>query len=296
MNPKSSLTLSKLAEALQTMHVQVTEFASHSSENAADDSMFLSDFAGYMSAEAIMTLLSQANMILSAAGDHIFAMATLLRVDNDSMGVWTCARGAIEACALVAWRLDPQAGTKRRVQRSVAMRLEDLGQQQRFANAAGKIEDAKRTGTRIAKIRSDAIAHGLYARPNKKTRNKGSGLEMPDITKLINQEFGTGLVYKILSASSHMTISFMQKLNYDRTTQKVVIGEGQRSVQIHIPTRGLQPDAIGLICIETAKAYAKANWNRAELLGLDRESLAKILNHSYDDLQINNKLRFWAAA
>lgn len=295
MDTISQMTPQYLAQVLQTLHDQVTDFVSRSGERASDDSIFLIDFRTYKKRDAIMTMLSQANMILSAASDHLAAMALLLREGKHSMAVWTCARGAIEACALVAWLLDPKAGTRLRVQRSVSMRLEDLGQQLRFANSEGDTEAARRIGERMVSVRSDAVALGVSTvRQKSKTKNKGGELKMPNITELIQNEFGSGTIYRILSQSNHMTLTIMRQLNYDPVAERLIVTDGDLSAEVQLPTRGLQPYPVIAICLEAAKAYAKANWNRGELLGLDRNELAMILDHSYDDLRISQALRFWA--
>src|SRR4051794_26259757 len=126
MDTNPQLSPRQYAHSIKLMCHNVAGFMSVSGEKAADDSIYLKDVQSYAMPEAILTLLSQANLSLTAAEDHLLALAVLLDNDVPSMAVWACARGAIESAALATWLLDPTTDTRSRVQRSLALRFEDL--------------------------------------------------------------------------------------------------------------------------------------------------------------------------
>ena len=86
----------------------------------------------------------------------------------------------------------------------------------------------------------------------------------------------------------------MRHLNFNPDVQTAVIDDGRGDSEAFLLERGLQLEAVCMICQTAAQAYSKTNWKRAELLGLDRDALAKIFDQVYDELRIDKKHRFWA--
>jgi len=140
--------------------------------------------------ESIQTAFSIASQSLIAANDYLKALDTLVEHKNFSIAPWSCARGMIEAAAICTWLLDKTIDSKERVSRSLSLRYASLSEQIKLARYDRDNALIQKIEKRIEDIEVIAVSLGYKLVRNKKNRRIGIGQKKPNITSLVEGQFG----------------------------------------------------------------------------------------------------------
>lgn len=239
--------------------------------------------------ESISTALSQGASLIEASADHLLALVRTLTEPMLSIASWSCARSALEACALSGWLLDPKIDSKSRVQRSLAFRYENLVEQIKIARLQKNHVIESKLIQRITDIEDIAIGLGFEKVLDKKGKRIGIGSKMPDATKLIGEILNEEYTYRILSGIVHgqswalQSLSFRLKEDYEALIQKDPLPIGARLIE-----RNLEPSHIVYFCGVLAKAFMKTVYFASIMFGWDQEHLELIIKEQFPKLGINN--------
>lgn len=241
----------------------------------------------FLRPKSVKTALSQANTALEASADHLEALDRLVGEAQYAVSPWTCARGVLEAAAIVTWLLDSTIDAKVRVSRSLALRFSTLQEQRKMANAVGDSQKVQTIDKRIESIEAMAIQLGYSPLTDPKGRRIGIGQVKPSITDLVQQEFDFGNLYRVLSGVAHSDSAVVFQLGFMRTETLTPDGVvAQRAV----------PKEIQSVLLANAVAiHTRGAWLRVVQYGCDAAEAAVILEKRYDqfDLADTDPVRFW---
>ena len=129
------------------------------------------------------------------------------------------------------------------------------------------------------------LGYGLLR--DKKNRRIGIGQIKPNITKLVEMQFSSEKLYRMLSGMAHSNYTTLTALAFTKPNFKNKDGAViQRAV----------PSALQISLLsEAGKIYAKCLWLKTIQFGFDAAKLVILLEEFYDTLKIDdtNENRFW---
>ena len=166
--------------------------------------------------ESIQTAFFIASESLIAANDYLKALDTLVDHKIFSVAPWACARGMIEAAAISTWLLDKAIDSKERVSRSLSLRYASLTEQIKMARYDRNNALIQRIEERIEDIEKIAISLGYELVRDKNNRRIGIGQKKPNITSLVERQFGEEILFRILSGMAHSTYTTLASLSFTR--------------------------------------------------------------------------------
>ena len=198
--------------------------------------------------DAIRTVYSQANVVLTSAADNMAALDRVLTEPVMTFAPWSIGRSILEATSLAMWLLQPNIEPLVRVARSMTLRLNHLEEQLTIARTASISQsDISAIESRIESVKGQARRFGLQATTNKKGKLISFGEQLPSGVQLAKQAFGADNIYRMLSASEHNKIWAVQQLSL-----RLV---GQNKLEQYLSFEG------GLIIISSSlQWYARAIW------------------------------------
>jgi hypothetical protein len=150
---------------------------------------------------AVQSAFAQAALLLEIAADQLTAFVKTITEPVETIAPWTCARSLLEACALGAWLLDPNIDVTQRVGRGIALRLEGLQQQLKYAKVVGKGVD--HAASRIKSVVEEGKLIGLHPVFDNRRRLIAVGQPMPSVTDLMRDHLNEEATYRLLSAVAH---------------------------------------------------------------------------------------------
>ncbi len=155
------------------------------------------EMRSFLRTESIQTAFSIGSQALIAANDYIKALDTLVDLQIYSVAPWSCARGMIEAAAISTWLFDKTIDSKERVSRSLSLRYASLSEQIKLARYDSDNELIKKLNKRIDDIEAIAVSLGYELVRNKKKGRIGIGQKKPNITSLVERQFGQEKLYSV---------------------------------------------------------------------------------------------------
>jgi hypothetical protein len=236
---------------------------------------------------SIKTALSQANAALEASADHLEALDRLVNEVQYAVAPWTCARGVLEAAAIVTWLLDSTIDAKERVSRSLALRFSTLQAQRKLANTTGDSRKIQAIDERIESIEATAIQLGYPPLRDSKGRRTGIGQVKPSITDLVQQQFDFGNLYRMLSGVAHSDSVVVSQLGFMKT--------GTHTPDGFLAQRAVPKEIQSLLLANAVAIHTRGVWLRVVQYGCDAAETAVILEKGYNQLNLadTDAVRFW---
>lgn len=262
-------------------------FLENSGTEPGVDSLAANEIKLFSRPESIKTAFGQGAQALIAATDFLEALDSLVHQDKYAIAPWSCARGMIEASSLFAWLFETGIDPIERVSRSLSIRYSALREQQKLARYDGNNAKIDEIENRIKTIEDMALTLGYGLIRDKKNRRIGIGQIKPNITKLVEMQFSSGKLYRMLSGMAHSNYTTLTSLaftkpNFENKDGAVI----QRAV----------PSSLQLSLLSQAsKIYAKCIWLKTIQFGFNAAKLAVLLEEFYDTLKLadTNENRFW---
>jgi len=262
-------------------------FLENSGTEPTIDSPAANEIKLFTRPESIKTAFGQGAQALIAATDYFEALDLLVHQDKYAIAPWSCARGMIEASSLFAWLFETGIDSIERVSRSLSLRYSALRELQKLARYDGNNSKIDEIENRIKAIEDMARTLGYGLLRDKKNRRIGIGQIKPNITKLVEIQFSSEKLYRMLSGMAHSNYTTLTSLAFTKPNFKNKDGAVvQRAV----------PSALHISLLSQAgKIYAKCLWLKTIQFGFDAAKLAVLLEEFYDTLKIDdtNENRFW---
>lgn len=244
--------------------------------------------------ELLDSVYAQARqLVFLASTDHLDGLVRSLTGQMLSCTPYTCARGVLEACATAIWLMDDGITYKKRIERSLNLRLDGVRSQTRFRDKVERQSQGERDEWLSQNPRHRAQERIDYFRACAKRmripeRRKGDrfiafGSPMPTITDRIRLSLDAEVDYSILSSVTHANTAVLPQL----------------SGSLHPTDKGLllkpglaPPMAIWLIC-NVIQWQSRAAWGYFRLFGCPLDGVIELLETTHGRLGIKPKLRFW---
>jgi hypothetical protein len=233
--------------------------------------------------EAQETVNSQANLLLEAAGDYLFALPRLLAAPAMAIAPYACARGVLESCSQLLWLLDPQIDGSTRLGRSLALRFRGVKEQLKLYRSQGNAAKVDALLARIQLIEQTADARGIEVHSNARGEIDRVGPTFPPATALATEYLNAGHSYRFLSAVTHSQGSFILATSFKTTGRK-------GWMEKHLNT-----DVATFLLLEPAGWFARAAWEYLSYLGLADDRMVALLDGAYDKFGLGPTARFWQA-
>lgn len=262
-------------------------FLENSGIEPAVDSPAAQEIKLFSRPESIQTAFGQASQALIAATDYFEALDSLVQQDKYAVAPWSCARGLIESSALCAWLFETGIGPKERVSRSLSIRYSALREQQKMARYDANKVKIDEIEKRIKSIEDMALTLGYGLLRGKKNRRIGIGQIKPNITTLVEMQFSSEKLYRMLSGMAHSNYTTLTSLAF---TKPNFGNKAGAIIQRAVPSE-LQLSLLS----QAAMVYAKCIWLKTVQFGFNAANLAVLLEEFYDTLKLadTNENRFW---
>jgi hypothetical protein len=267
----------KMIRAVAMLHDSVGAYINENNCQPASQSRALAERLEFPEPELIKSAYGQANALIEAAGDHLYAFTRVLREPVQTIAPWNCVRAVLETSAIAAWILGPKLDAKARVSRSFAFRYEGLNQQLKFARACSEKRLIDAAEKRIAEVEAKALALGFERVENKEGDRIGIAEIMPRNTEIVRDILDEEINYRLLSAITHAHPWALQQLSF-----QVIREEGNVFLE-----KNINLIWVALLCNIAVKAFLKPVRNFAQLNGWDADRLDEAVKPSSEILSVH---------
>jgi hypothetical protein len=209
--------------------------------------------------EPLHTAYGQGIFLIESAADHLMLFAKALDEPAQTLGIWTCARGVLEASAFSTWLLDPTINAELRLGRSFGRRLQGLREQEKLGQSTGEAKMADHAKGRQDKAEDQATRIGITP-----VKPLGS-------TDIIKQMLGEGELYRLLSGIAHGHHWALLEFGYG-SAEKIEV-EG-----LNVAGKQIKPMFAIYAGQSSVRALSRAAWFLIRLYGLDLDRFGQIMD------------------
>ncbi|MCY4431773.1 MAG: hypothetical protein OXC11_15475 [Rhodospirillales bacterium] len=232
-------------------------------------------------------------LVFLASTDHLDGLVRSLSGPMLSCTPYTCARGVLEACSTAIWLMDDRITYKKRIERSLNLRLEGVRSQGKFRDKVERQSQGRRDEWLKQNPRQRAqerIDHFRACAKRAKVREKckggrfiafGSG--MPRISERIRMSLDAEVDYSILSSVAHANTAVLPQLS----------GSLQPTDEGLLLKPGLSPLMAIWLIRNVVQWQSRAAWGCFRLFGRPLDGVTELLETTYERLGIEPERRFW---
>ncbi len=192
-------------------------FLDNSGFEPASNSQVARETKSFPRPESVQTAFGQGSQALIAATDYFEALDTLVQKKEFAIAPWACARGLLESSAICSWLFEIGIDSKERVSRSLSLRYAALREQQKMARYDKNDLKTNEIEERIDSIEKIAIELGYESVRDKRNRRNGIGQVKPNITALVERQFSSEKLYRMLSGMAHSNYTTVAALAFTQT-------------------------------------------------------------------------------
>ncbi len=262
-------------------------FLDNSGFEPANDSPAANEIGSFPRPESMETAFGMASQSLIAATDYFEALDYLILKKAFAIAPWSCARGMVESSALCTWLFEMDIDSKERVSRSLSLRYSALREIQKLARYDGNTQEINDIEEQIDSIERIAVDLGYDLVRDQKNRRIGIGQKKPNITTLVERQFSSEKLYRMLSGMAHSNYTTLTALSFTKPNFRNKSGA---VIQRAIPTE------LHMSLLSWAGVmYAKCLWLKTKQFGFDAAKMAILLEEFYDVMKLpdTNEDRFW---
>jgi hypothetical protein len=231
-------------------------------------------------------------MLIEAVADHTWALIRVLDPPCLPIAFYTCARGAIENSAILAWLLEPLPSVDGVVQRSIALRFREVEQQIKVVRVSSHGPDATATlSARLLDICAQADGLGYEALISKGGRRQGAGTPLPGPTDMIRDVLGQEFDYRLLSSAAHGNVWAIRGLAFTEVQAATEVARKEGFAAAF--EKQVSPVAVHYTAVAVARAFALGTWRLYRYAGWSTQELPDIFESAFDQLRAIDGLRFW---
>lgn len=275
----------RFIHGLRVLQDQTGEYLSQHGLDPARGSPAAQEIGSCSDRELLETAYGQGDVLIQVGSEHLAAFLRAVAEPVLTIAAWSSVRGLMEASALSSWLLEPRIGAHVRIQRSFAFRFEGLSQQSKFARIAKVASNVAAVERRSGAVETRAIGLGFQKVRDRKGRRDGIAQRMPAMTSLAAQVFDAESTYRLLSAMTHAHPWALQRLSFDISHHRVLPDESQAgdSPRAYSLRKAAKPVALGFLCIECLRFFAKPVRYKAALFGWDSHALDQLIERIVDE-------------
>ena len=181
-------------------------FLDNSGFEPANDSPAANEIGSFPRPESMETAFGMASQSLIAATDYFEALDYLILKKAFAIAPWSCARGMVESSALCTWLFEIDIDSKERVSTSLSLRYSALREIQKLARYDGNTQEINDIEEQIDSIERIAVDLGYDLVRDQKNRRIGIGQKKPNITTLVERQFSSEKLYRMLSGMAHSNL------------------------------------------------------------------------------------------
>lgn len=259
-NARSALT------DLRSLYIRAGTLYDRHGLNPTENSAASYDLINFTRRESIESLHAQGTMLIKQVSDHTEAFIQLTSDEEPTLASSANARAVVENAALACWLFDVRVSGNERVARSLALRYENLREQQKTLASWNPSVD---TNHRINAVVTLSTELGFEPVVDKNGKLIGAGTSFPNYTKLVKDVLDYEPYYRLLSGLVHANIPILRALGYE------VVDHIRGGTIIEM---SLKPGTIVTMCQVVAGAFSKAVESKFVLFGWDHSGLANELN------------------
>ncbi|HET8864713.1 MAG TPA: hypothetical protein VFM80_03375 [Gracilimonas sp.] len=226
---------------------------------------------------SIKTAQDQSYMLLESASDYMYCLIKSLTEPVETIAPWSLTRSILEASALSIWIGNPYLSAEDRVNRSLALRLDGLQEQDRLAKNEPTIDGPSKE--QFIKLLSLAEELGAETKVKNGIPTK-LGTHLPSITDLCGSELNDPKVYRILSSMAHSQAFALQQLGFQ------IIGPSEDDSERFDAEKNISNISIAYLCQHAGRAYIRTLCARLKYFGYLTSEVVKMIRNRAEILEI----------
>ena len=228
----------------------------------------------------IKTAQDQSYILLESASDYMSCLIKSLTEPVETIAPWSLTRSILEASALSIWIGNPNLSAEERVNRSLALRLNGLLEQDRLAKNEISMDGPPKE--QFIKLLNLAEELGAETKVKDGIPTK-LGTHFPSTTDLCGIELNDSKAYRILSAMAHSQAFAMQQLGFQ------IIGPSEDDSERFDAEKGITNISIAYLCQHAGRAYIRTLCARLKYFGYLTGEVVQMIRKRADILNITGK-------
>lgn len=258
-------TSSALAD-LRSLYLKAGDLFDRQGLDPVDNSIASYDLANFKRRESVESLHAQGALLIKQVFDHTSAFIQLASEQEPTLASSANARAVVENSALACWLSDSSVPSDERIARSLALRYNNLREQQKTLATWDPSVD---TRDRIDSVILLSSELGFEPVVDRKGRVVGAGRRLPSYTSLVEEVLDYEAYYRLLSGLVHANIPILRSLGY------TIVDYAQDGVTIEM---SLNPKTVETMCQVVAGAFSITIESKFILFGWDHSALKRELN------------------
>lgn len=285
----------QMGQSLRELHDTTALFLNQCGNQPSLNSQASRELSIFVRPELLDIAYSQAGMLIEVVADQLIACTKTISEPALTIAPWTCLRAEMESGAIASWLLDSAIDAKTRVQRSLALRYEELDQQVKFGRAIGDDINIPKALQRIDQVEQVALELGFSKVENRKGERIGIAQQMPPVTNIVKTALDEEANYRVFSAAIHGHSWALQQLSFRRVLDVDVHSAEKATDERNRPIleKHLEPMLVAFLCLTASNVFAKTIWSKCQLFGWNLEHLGNILDTAFDSMGFVKGNRFW---
>ena len=293
----------KKAEALDEIPKRIGMKIGSYNKKPSPNSKASQELEDCQNKELLKTAYYQGELLLIVSSDHMSGLRRTLE-EGLSCAPWVCARAVLESCSTAIWLLDTSIDSKKRITRSLNLRLKEQHQQIKFCRndqeegaesffSSQETNDViKECENKIENLKKKAEKWGIKERKSKKSKFIDFGSGLPKISDRIAFRFTEKNSKKHTKKNTYALLS-----GATHNDQWAILSLGMKIIQQEddfiSAVFELDPDNAEHLIENTVEWFARTSWTYFSLFGWDLEELRSVLKDGYDQFGFNEESRFW---
>jgi hypothetical protein len=250
--------------------------------------------ASYIDPETVEWTYDFPVHLLDCAIDNMFAFYKTMIAPVALYGPWVCVRAAFETSAYCVWLTDPMIGVTERVNRAYGFAFKSLTESTNFQRAYTRAKERRRAprtnvNDRLHRLEKLAQKEHVPVIRNGLGAIIEIGRFLPGATRTVTEVFDDEESYRLLSAMTH-GYPWVAGL-----IVKVADNADPASTRIKVQ-RQMPPENVSYMSARAVRAVAMAAWQRSQQLDWDFVQLGRLLEATFDEMDIQPEHRFWLSA
>ena len=288
--PTNEDILKKIAVANQLID-KTGEIVNQYGCEPLDNSIAYREIASFPNCSLVEDVYSRALLCFESAGDHLMAFSCTLQEPAKTLSPYTCLRSLLESSALALWLLDLNIDVKERVGRCFGFRYKEFTEQIKFISAdkfnSNAQKEIYKIQQRINETEKESLALG-YPQLSANGKVNGIATYLPETVRLVKSVLDLESEYRMLSGVAHSYIWATRNIGF-----KQIVGINAKGQKITGVEKHLNPKMVIYGVFLAVTTFAKVLWTIGKLYGWNMQEIEDFLDQVYNDIGVNNSLRFW---
>lgn len=289
----SADSIQKMIGIMENLVDKIAEIVNQYHYKPTPDSRAAIEMACFADKGLVEDVYARASLCFESAADHFMAFIDTLKQPAKTLSPYTCVRSLMESCAIALWLLDLDIDVRKRVGRCYGYRYREFKEQIKFfqsdkTNPAEAQKEINRIYQRMAEVEAEALDLGYPKLTDKNGNMLGLATHMPPTVELIKMTLDRERDYRLLSGIAHSYLWATRQVGFQ--LHGFTNGKGLKA---HILTKHAHPKMIIFGIILAVPTLTRVLWVMGKLLGWNMQEIEGLLVHTFDQLHLSEKVRFW---